>query len=127
MVGAQTLEPDLRSNLVPPPTSLGTVLCESGSHHGSELRLGKGLAQSGELLGSRLQDLAVGDEEVLSETPAVRRLWHAYRSGGVCVQLSRTGHVTAPSLLGFCKAQLCWGTGMGVGMGVGSWTPAPLL
>lgn len=45
MVGAQTLEPDLGSNLAPAPTSLGTLLRESGSNHGSELRLVKGVEQ----------------------------------------------------------------------------------
>ena len=43
------------------------------------------------------------------------------------VQLSGTGCVTTPPLLGSPKAQLCWGTGLGVGMGAGSWSLALLL
>lgn len=82
---------------------------------------------SGNLPGSNLLDVAVGNEQVLSETLLVRRLWHAFGSGGVYVQPSGTEHVTTPPLLGSSKAQIYLGTGMEVGMGAGSWSPAPLL
>lgn len=91
-----------------------------------ELRLGQSLGQSASLLGSSLLDMAVGNELVLSETLVVRRLECASGSGEVCVQLSRTGNVTTPSLLGSSKGQPVLrprGWRWVWGQGAGAWLP----